>query len=361
MKSLPGVASYAFLIVVLTGCMHTVASAEPCLEITLTGTMGGPPVVNGLAGAGTLVRYGDSDNNCSDLLLQFDSGRGTIGRLSELNVSPLQLDAVFITHMHSDHIEGLVDILQYRWHFLGEPLDVICSADVTTAVPPPGRTMSCAGYLAHTGDAFIASGEIAQRRAENKKRNPAGPASMANLKAVALPLPVKPGTIVWQRGQVRVSAIASKHIPGHLSYRVDSPAGSVVIGGDAGNQKTKPPRAFSTSETVEILAQDADVLVHSAIHPVFAPDNGSKFPPTVYYRQSTATDLGAMAQRAGVKHLVFTHLIPALGVESHGPFHIPSGSLNKENFKTAAIAGGYSGRISVGTDLLTLRLPQNGD
>lgn len=359
MKSLRNITSSAFLIVVLTGCMHTAASAEPCLEITLTGTMGGPPVANGLAGAGTLVRYGDSDNNCSDLLLQFDSGRGTTGRLSELGVSPLQLDAVFITHMHSDHIEGLADILQYRWHFLGEPLDVICSADVTTAVPPPGRTMSCAGYLEHTGDAFIASGEIAQRRVENKKRKPAGPASMARLKAVALPLPVKPGTIVWQQGQVRVSAIASKHIPGHLSYRVDSPAGSVVIGGDAGNSKAKPPRASSSSETVELLANGADVLVHSVMHPVFAPGAGSSFPPVAYYRQSTATDLGAMAQRAGVKHLMYTHLIPALGVKSHGPFALPSAPLDQADFESAARAGQFTGKVYVGRDLLSLRLPQH--
>lgn len=49
----------------------------------------------------------------------------------------------------------------------GGPLDVICSADVTAAKPPPGRTMSCAGYLAHIGDAFIESVEIAQRAIEN--------------------------------------------------------------------------------------------------------------------------------------------------------------------------------------------------
>ena len=168
----------ALLVFALNGCLQTAAHAEQCLEITLTGTQGGPPAVNGLAGAGTLVKYGDSTNNCADLLLQFDTGRGTVGRLSELDISPLQLDAVFITHMHSDHIEDLAGIMQYRWHFLGEPLDVVCSADVTAAKPPPGRTMSCAGYLEHIGDAFIASGEIAQRHIENRKRNPAAPASV---------------------------------------------------------------------------------------------------------------------------------------------------------------------------------------
>jgi len=343
--------------VVLTACLQTTSRAEPCLEITLTGTMGGPPIVNGLAGAGTLVRYGDTANNCSDLLLQFDSGRGTIGSLSKLGVSPLQLNAVFITHMHSDHIEDLAGILHYRWHFLGEPLDVVCSADAPTTKPPPGRTMSCAGYLAHSGDAFLASGEIAQRYIENKKRDPAGPASTARLKAVDLPLPVQPGTIVWQQGDVSVQAIASIHIPGHLSYRVDSPAGSVVIGGDAGNSKAKPPRVSSSSETVELLAEGADVLVHSVIHPVFAPGAGSNFPAVPFYRQSTATDLGAMAQRAGVGHLMFTHLIPALKVKSHGPFPLPSAPLGEADYVSAATDGGFAGKIYVGHDLLSLRLP----
>ena len=76
------------IIFVLAACLQPEAFAEPCLEITLTGTQGGPPAVNGLAGAGTLVRYGDSANNCSDLMLQFDAGRGTVLRLSALGISP---------------------------------------------------------------------------------------------------------------------------------------------------------------------------------------------------------------------------------------------------------------------------------
>src|SRR5271156_1511434 len=51
------------------------AQAAPCLIVTLTGTTGGPPVINGLTGAGTLVRYGNDANNCGAVNLQFDSGR----------------------------------------------------------------------------------------------------------------------------------------------------------------------------------------------------------------------------------------------------------------------------------------------
>ena len=53
------------------------AQAAPCLIVTLTGTQSGPPVFNGQAGAGTLLRYGEDSNDCGALKLQFDAGGGT--------------------------------------------------------------------------------------------------------------------------------------------------------------------------------------------------------------------------------------------------------------------------------------------
>src|SRR2546429_7480831 len=88
------------------------AQAAPCLIVTLTGTQSGPAVFNGQAGAGTLVRFGDDGNDCGSVKLQFDAGRGTNMRLSQLNVTPAQLDALFFTHMHDDHTEGSADIIQ---------------------------------------------------------------------------------------------------------------------------------------------------------------------------------------------------------------------------------------------------------
>src|SRR4051812_6332307 len=89
-----------------------IAQAAPCLIVTLTGTQGGPPAFNGLAGPGTLVRYGDDADNCGAVKLQLDTGRGTTMRLSQLGVGPAQLNAVFFTHMHNDHTEGFADLVQ---------------------------------------------------------------------------------------------------------------------------------------------------------------------------------------------------------------------------------------------------------
>lgn len=320
-----------------------------CLEVVLTGTQGGPPATNGLAGPGTLVRYGRVENQCSDVLLQFDAGRGTTQRLSQLGLSANKLDAVFLTHLHSDHTEGLVGLMLLRWHFLGKPLDVVCSADATAAE----RTLSCASFLAGIADPFVQSGEIAQRAAENPRRNPAGPAALVRHSPV--PLALTTATPVWKSSDIVVSAISTTHIPGSLAYRVDTPAGSVVIGGDAGNSKRKPPRETSTSAEVEALAQGADILVHSAIHPIFGPQGGSKFPAPIYLRQSNARDLGLLAKRAGVGQLVLTHLIPALNARQHGPFAVPGGALTPEDFEQAVKDTGFNGQIHIGEDLETIK------
>ncbi len=328
-------------------------AAAPCLELIVTGAQGGPQAYKGQAGPGTFIRYGDDANNCNAVRMQFDAGRGTSLRLSQVGVQSGMLDAIFFTHMHSDHSEGFVDLLQHRWHFApaGPKLDVICSSDVSS---PLGFTVSCKKFVAHIGDQFIQSGEIAQRRTEDKRRHEGGPAAMANV--IAFDVMSRP-EVVWSSGDVKISAISSTHIAGHASYRVDTPAGGVVIGGDAGNDKLSPPRDTSTSAQVELLAKGVDVIVHSTIHPVMGPDRDSGMPPPIFYRQSTATDLGAMAQRAGAKHLVLTHLIPAPGAAQQGVWKVPGGALTEAAYIKAAEAGGFAGKVIVGADLVRVRLP----
>ena len=331
----------------------SVAQAAPCLVVTVTGAAGGPPNFNGMAGPGTLVRYGDDSNDCSAVRLQFDAGRATSVRLTQAGVAPGQLNAIFFTHMHSDHVDGFADIMQLRWHynFKGPKLDVVCSAD---AASPQGVTNSCSKLVAHIGDAYLRSGEIAQRVSEDPARPPGGPMEMTRVVTFE---PKNDAQLVWSSGDVKVSAIRSTHIAGHASYRVDTPAGSVVIGGDAGNDMPAPPRASSTSEQVERFAKGADVIVHSAIHPVMAPDKGSGMPAPIFFRQSTSADLGAMAQRAGAKHLVLTHLIPPVGAASQGFFKVPGGALTEADYRRSAEAGGFAGNTVVATDLASVRLP----
>src|SRR5262249_51637132 len=133
---------------------------------------------------------------------------------------------------------------------------------------------SCRKFTAHVADSFIQSGEVAQRHSEIKERTAGGPAELINTITFE---PKDEPQIVWSRGDVKVSAIGSTHIVGHVSYRVDTPAGSVVLGGDAGNDEPLPPRSSSPYEPAERLAKAMDVMVHSTIHPSMAPDRGREF------------------------------------------------------------------------------------
>jgi ribonuclease Z len=263
------------------------------------------------------------------------------------------VNVIVFTHMHNDHSEGFIDLIMHRWAIFptAPKIDVVCSDDVTS---PLGFVISCRKFVAHIADTMIQSGEIAQRVSEDKRRAEAGPAAMANLKTFEAK---NEPQVVWASGDVKVSAVRSTHIPGHASYRVDTPAGSVVVGGDAGNDAFGPPRPSSTSAQVEALAKDADIIVHSTIHPVMGPDRDSGMPPPVFYRQSTASDLGAMAKRAGAKHLVLTHLIPPPGAPTQGVWKVPGGALTAADYTKAAQDGGFSGNIMVAADLATLRLP----
>jgi ribonuclease Z len=350
---------YSILVTALFVCAWlvtsgSVAGAAPCLIVTLTGTAGGPQQpFNGLASAGTLVRYGNDADNCGALNLQFDAGRGTTMRLSQLGVGTEQLNAVFFTHMHNDHTEGFADLVQSRWafHGTGPKLDAVCSSDV---VAPQGFTVSCRKFVTHFADAFIQSGEVAQRHSEVAARTAGGPAELIN--AITFE-PKDEAQLVWSSGDVKVSAIRCTHMPGNVAYRVDTPAGSVVIGGDAVNDALAPPRNWSTSDQVEKLAKGADVIVHAAIHPIMGPGKGSDMYPYAFYRQASVPDLGAMAQRSGAKYLVLTHLIPPIGAKQQYPFKVPGKPLTEADYRNAAQEGGFTGNIVVGTDLASLRLP----
>src|SRR6478736_3253860 len=74
-------------------------SAMTTTEEILTGT-GVPHPRPGRAGAGVLVR-------CDGVALQFDAGRATVLRLVEAGISPSDLSALFVTHVHSDHVVDL--------------------------------------------------------------------------------------------------------------------------------------------------------------------------------------------------------------------------------------------------------------
>ena len=85
-------ASFAF------GCARSVTASEPARFVTL-GTMGGPlPHAARSQPANVLV----SDGN----VYVIDAGDGAAGQLAQAGIALGDVDGIFLSHLHGDHLEG---------------------------------------------------------------------------------------------------------------------------------------------------------------------------------------------------------------------------------------------------------------
>jgi len=283
-------------------------------SVVLTGT-GVPRPDPRRAGPGVLI-------TTDEVALQFDAGRATTMRMAEAGITAAALDAVFITHHHSDHVVGLVDIVMSRW-LQGRPPPAPLA--IVAPVGPSAR------FVQRMLDPW--DDDIAVRSYES----PAGGPTF-DLQAFDPSDGVEP-IEVWTVGGVTVTALAVHHEPVEqaVGYRISTPDGVIAISGDT----------VACAE-VEQLAASADVLVHEAFHraavePFF--DAAPHLRAVADYHADTPA-IGASAARAGVATLLLTHLVPA-----------PSTPAEEQSFIDAVRAGGYQGEIIVGHDLTTVTLP----
>lgn len=286
--------------------------------VTLTGT-GVPYPEPGRAGSGVLVRH-------NEIALQFDAGRATTLRLAEAGVRPDELTALFVTHVHHDHVVALPDLTLTRWvqgaMFPNRPLPIVA---------PAGDTAQFIERMLEPFERDVAL------RSEHLRSPP--PEFALHRFAV----PTQPEA-VWRSegGSVAVTAVGVHHEPVRhaVAYRVDTADGAVVISGDT-----------RVCREVEKLSQGADLLVHEACRSASLASavKGTLFEEIFEYHADTVS-LGTLAERASVPHTVLTHLIPA-----------PASPEEEEAFAEDLRCGGYTGDITVGRDLMTFDIGENGD
>ena len=222
---------------------------------------------------------------CGDTALQFDAGRGTVLRLVEAGCALHELGAVFLTHVHSDHVVDLADVVMTRWlqgtlHPRG-PLPIVAVDGLATTF-----AATDAGRLRRRHRGPRRPRPARTRRSSTSARSPCRPSRPSS------------GTTAT----ITVEAVAVHHEPVReaVAYRVTTPDGVVVVSGDT-----------RVCDEVADLAGGADVLVHEACRASALRDvvRGSAFEHIFEYHADTVS-LGALAAGAEVGHLVLTHLIP---------------------------------------------------
>jgi ribonuclease Z len=254
-------------------------------------------------GPSTLVEAGEQK-------FVFDAGRGALQRLTELAVRWQDIQGVFLTHLHSDHVVGFPDLWLTGWL-------IVPGRNVPLQVWGPVGT---AAMMSHLQQAYEYDIQI---RIRNDGASPAG---------VALIVKEISEGVVYEKGGVKISAFEVDHAPVKpaFGYRIDYAGRSVVLSGDT-----------RVSENLIRHAQGADVLVHE----VFVPSTLERagVPPG---RAKNIIDYHTTPEQAGA---VFARVKPRLAVYSH--ICMPSAT---EQDLLPATRTTYAGPLQVGEDLMVI-------
>ncbi len=228
----------------------------------------------------------------------FDAGDGSSETLSLMGVQQNEIEALYLTHLHSDHFDGLDTVALQHW-VLGS------SHEQLNIVGPPGTARVVAGL----NEAYAI--DQGYRTAHHGPE--IMPPSGAGMRATEFAVPLNDGEEIELRNQdgVRVVAFRVDHAPTEaVGYRVEYAGRSVVISGDT-------VRSASLTQA----AHGADLLVHEAISPRLdaimhqaALDSGRQNVGAIFHDildyHTSPEDAGRVAQEAGVGALVITHFLP---------------------------------------------------
>lgn len=270
--------------------------------------------------------------------LVFDAGTGGIRTLTRMRYPVGELDAAFLTHLHSDHMDGLGELLMQAWINGGRdaPLPVYGPVGVDEVV----GGFNAAYRIDSTYRAAHHGPEIA---------NPAG----AGGAPVPIALPAGPGgqAVVYDEGGVVVTAYKVDHAPVEpaFGYRIDYKGRSVSISGDT----IYSPNLVAVSEGVDLLIHEAlnaeMVVAMQAAATEAGRDGIAKIFGDILDYHATPADAARSAQEAGAGRLVFYHTIPPL----------PSRALNALFMKDAKPL--FDGPMDVAEDGFLYFLPAESE
>lgn len=238
-----------------------------------------------------------------------DSGTGSTKVLSLMNVPPAMVEGVFFTHYHSDHIADFGELMLQHW--------AGGSAKAPMAVyGPTGVNQLLAGFQ----EAYTADKGYRIAHHGPKVVPPEGFGGAAHEFAVAKG---GPDVTVIDEPDLKVIAVPVDHGPVEpaVGYLFIYKGRSVLISGD-----TMPCKAL------EAAAKGVDLFVSEGLSPELVNlqrqaalrhgrTNLAAILHDILSYHTTPEQAAGMAQRAGAKYLLFTHVIPPLPIQAlEGPF-----------------------------------------
>jgi ribonuclease Z len=286
------------------------------IVITFLGTSG-PSMTIERAESGTLIQAGGET-------FLFDCGRGVPERLVQAGIRGV--DKVFLTHLHSDHTQGLPILWMSSWNSRNTKLSLWGPG---TGPDQPTGTVGLAQSLT---TAFATNTHIRRDLVEKWSAE----------KIIIDAHDIEEG-IVYQAKGITVTAFRVKHDPvtPAFGYRVDYAGRSVVVSGD-----TRP------SDNLIKFSKDADVLIHevfvqggqpngmtsgmTAAPGMGTANNSSTINPVAAYH-TTPEEAAEIFNKTSPRLAVFSHIAP-----------------NYVDPTDRARAAGYTGPLQVAKDLMVI-------
>lgn len=273
-----------------------------------------------------------------DRAFVFDIGSGGSRNLGSMGFPLARIDSIYLTHLHSDHIDGLGELLLMSW------------INGTRSEPTPVR--------GPTGTAEIVGGFNIAYRIDSTYRvahhgpeiaNPAGYGGQAE----EIILPAGPGgmLVVLDEGDLKITAIRVDHAPIEpaFGYRIDYKDRSISISGDT----VYHPGFVAAS-------RDVDIMLHEALNKQMVQAIGTKlgergvrngeiiFEDILDYH-TDPEEAAQAAQEAGAQQLVYYHIVPQLPVKL------------LESMFIGDAKSMFDGKITVGADGMLFSLPAGSD
>lgn len=278
-------------------------------RLILLGTGGGPRPRKANSAAAQVILVNDE-------AYVIDCGDGVARQLVSAGVALTRLRHIFITHHHSDHNADYGNLMWLAW-----------ASGLRTRIdawgPPPLEKMTKLFFEMNAYDI--------ETRIADEGRVPLVPLIQVHEFAAS--------GVVMQDENVKVTAALVDHPPvvPAFAYRFDTRDRSIVISGDT-----------ARSDSLIKLAAGADLLVHEALYTpavdrlVAGVANAPTLKKSIISHHTSAEDAGRVAQAAGVKILVLSHLVP------------PDDANVTEEMWLKAARSHFRGSVIVAKDLLEI-------